>query len=152
MIDAFNDEHFMGLAMKQALEAYESGEVPVGAIIVSESQVIARARNSVELLTDVTAHAEMLAITAAMQHLNSKYLSECTLYVTLEPCPMCAGALRWSQVGRIVYGAEDEKSGFMRFGKDMLHPRTKVEYGIMHDDCANIMTAFFRERRQLKLR
>ena len=147
--DFFTDEYFMKLALKEAVSAAEQGEVPVGAVVVSQNQIIARAHNSVELLSDVTAHAEIIAITAAMQHLGSKYLPECTLYVTLEPCPMCAGALKWSQIGRVVYGAADDKSGFMRFGKDMLHPKTKLEFGIMHEEAASILKQFFAEKREI---
>ena len=139
----------MKQALREAQAAAEAGEVPVGAVIVSQNTILARAHNSVEMLTDVTAHAEIIAITAAMQHLDSKYLPECTLYVTLEPCPMCAGALKWSQIGRIVYGAADDKGGFMKFGKGMLHPKTKLEYGILHEECSAILKQFFAARREL---
>lgn len=148
-METFSDTHFMKQALNEAQIAYEEGEIPVGAVLVSQNQIIAKAHNSVELLTDVTAHAEVIAITAGMQHLASKYLRECTLYVTLEPCPMCAGALKWSQISRVVYGASDEKSGFMRFGKEMLHPKTKLEYGILHDQCADLMKRFFAEKREV---
>jgi tRNA(adenine34) deaminase len=148
-MEPFSDTYFMKLALREAQEAYSKGEVPVGAIVVSQNQIISKGHNSVELLTDVTAHAEIIAITAAMQFLDSKYLTECTLYVTLEPCPMCAGALKWSQLERIVYGAGDDKGGFMKFGKDMLHPKTKLEYGILHDECSSLMKAFFVERREV---
>jgi tRNA(adenine34) deaminase len=150
MQPALGDEHFMRLAFKEAQKAYEQGEVPVGALIVSGDRIIAKGMNSVEMLKDVTAHAEIIAITAAAQHLGSKYLEDCTMYVTLEPCPMCAGALRWSQITRIVYGASDDTAGFMRFGKEMLHPATQLEYGVMHDECAKLMTAFFAEKRKVK--
>lgn len=137
--------------MKQALleaeKAYQLGEIPVGAIVVCKNNIIARAHNQTERLHDVTAHAEILAITAAAEYLGSKYLTDCTLFVTLEPCVMCAGALAWSQIPRIVYGAGDEKRGFMRFGKKLLHPKTKIEYGIEMEKCANLMTSFFQERR-----
>ncbi|MBT8229783.1 MAG: nucleoside deaminase, partial [Bacteroidia bacterium] len=103
--------------------------------------------NQVETLNDITAHAEILAITAASNYLSSKYLDDCTMYVTLEPCPMCAGAIKWSRIQRLVYGASDDKGGFMRFGKSMLHPQSKLEYGIMHDECAGLMKSFFLERR-----
>lgn len=145
----YTDEYFMRIALREAAEAADAGEVPVGAVVVSQNQVISRARNSVELLKDTTAHAEMIAMTSAMQYLNSKYLPECTLFVTLEPCPMCAGALRWSQIGRVVYGAADDKGGFMRFGKEMLHPKTVLEYGILEHDCSTILKEFFATRRQL---
>ncbi len=145
----FSDEYFMKQALQEAQEAYSAGEVPVGALVVSQNQIIAKGRNSVELLRDVTAHAEIIAMTAAMQYLDSKYLPECTLYVTLEPCPMCAGALKWSQIARVVYGAGDDKGGFMKFGKEMLHPKTKLEFGILHDECSALLKQFFAERREL---
>jgi tRNA(adenine34) deaminase len=149
MTDLYTDDYFMREALKQAREAADAGEVPVGAVVVSQNQIIARGHNSVELLRDVTAHAEILAITSAMQALGSKYLPECTLYVTLEPCPMCAGALRWSQIGRIVYGANDDKAGFMRFGKEMLHPKTKLEFGIQIDACSQLLRDFFAGKRKM---
>jgi len=148
-MEAFSDAYFMKHALREAREAYNEGEVPVGAVVVSQNQIIAKGHNSVELLRDVTAHAEIIAITGAMQYLDSKYLPECTLYVTLEPCPMCAGALKWSQIERIVYGAGDDKGGFMKFGKEMLHPKTKLEFGILHDECASLMKQFFAERREV---
>lgn len=146
-MEDFSDEYFMKHAYLEAQEAFNGGEVPVGAVVVSQNQIIAKGRNSVELLRDVTAHAEIIAITAAMQFLDSKYLTECTLYVTLEPCPMCAGALKWSQIERVVYGAGDDKGGFMKFGKEMLHPKTKLEFGILHDECSALLKQFFAERR-----
>lgn len=145
----FTDEYFMNQALREARAAADEGEVPVGAVVVSQGLILARAHNSVELLRDVTAHAEIIAITAAMQHLDSKYLPECTLYVTLEPCPMCAGALKWSQIGRVVYGAADDKAGFMKFGKEMLHPKTKLEYGIMEHECSQILKDFFAAKREI---
>jgi tRNA(adenine34) deaminase len=148
-MEMFTDEYFMKQALREAENASAEGEVPVGAIVVSQGLILARAHNSVELLRDVTAHAEIIAITAAMQHLDSKYLPECTLYVTLEPCPMCAGALKWSQIGRVVYGAADDKGGFMKFGKEMLHPKTKLEYGVMEHECGQILKSFFAARREL---
>lgn len=147
MLTIFSDTHFMEQALKEAQKAYEADEIPVGAVVVCNNQIIARAHNQTELLGDVTAHAEMLALTAAANHLGSKYLDECTLYVTLEPCPMCAGALAWSQLGRLVYGAGDEKRGFMRYGKMLLHPKTKVEFGIKMEECGNLLTHFFRNKR-----
>src|SRR5690606_16164388 len=126
----FGDEFFMKLALEEARKAADSGEVPVGAVIAAGDQLLARCHNSTEMLTDVTAHAEILAITAASQHLGSKYLHDCTIYVTLEPCVMCAGALRWAQIGRVVYAAPDDKGGFMRYGKELLHPRTQLEMGV----------------------
>jgi tRNA(adenine34) deaminase len=147
MISVFNDTYFMKQALLEAQAAFQADEIPVGAVVVCRDRIIARAHNQTELLTDVTAHAEILAITAAANALGSKYLDECTLYVTLEPCPMCAGALAWAQLGRLVYGAEDEKRGFMRFGKEMLHPRTKVEHGILQAECSELMVSFFQGKR-----
>ena len=149
MVEIFSDTYFMQQALREANEAFATDEVPVGAVLVSQNQIIARAHNSVELLSDVTAHAEMIAITSAMQYLGSKYLPECTLYVTIEPCPMCAGALRWSQIGRVVYGASDDKGGFMRFGKQMLHPTTILEFGVMFEECGELMKSFFAEKRRI---
>lgn len=147
MLSIQSDEQFMKKALQEAQQAYRAGEVPVGAVIVSEQQVIARGHNTTERLHDVTAHAEMIALTAAANYLDAKYLPECTLYVTLEPCVMCAGALAWAQIGRVVFGAADEKRGFLRFGKELLHPRTTVEYGILEEDCRQLLQAFFREKR-----
>jgi tRNA(adenine34) deaminase len=147
MFSIFSDEHYMRKALEQAQIAYEMGEIPVGAIVVSDNQIIAKAHNLTEQLTDVTAHAEILAITAAAEYLGAKYLIDCTLYVSLEPCPMCAGALAWAQIGKVVYGAVDEKKGFMRFGKEMLHPKTKVTYGVLEKECAELMTSFFKNKR-----
>ena len=147
MLEVFNDEYFMRQALYQATLAYELGEIPVGAIIVCEQQIIARGHNSSEQLKDVTAHAEVIAITAASNFLDSKYLNDCTLYVTLEPCIMCAGALFWSQIGKVVYGASDPKRGFMRFGKELLHPKTKLAEGVMKGQCAVLLQRFFQERR-----
>ncbi len=148
MLTIHGDDYFMKQALLEADKAAEAGEIPVGAVITCGKQIIARAHNQTQLLMDVTAHAEMLAITSAATFLGNKYLLDCTLYVTLEPCPMCAGALYWSQLSRIVYGASDDNRGFMRYGKEMLHPDTKLEYGIMHEECAGRMTAFFKERRE----
>ncbi len=148
MLSVFSDEYFMKKAIEQARIALEEGEVPVGAVIVSQQQIIAKAHNQTELLTDVTAHAEMLALTAASDYLGSKYLKGCTLYVTLEPCIMCSGALAWAQFDKLVFGAEDQKRGFMRYGKELLHPKTKVSYGILQDQCSELLTAFFQEKRK----
>lgn len=149
MLTVQSDPYFMKQALMEAQKAYDEGEVPVGAVIMCEGRIIARAHNQTEMLTDVTAHAEIIAITAASSHLGSKYLPECTLYVTLEPCVMCAGALAWTQIGRIVYAASDEKRGFMLYGgKDLLHPRTKLEMGIMEEECGKLVTAFFRAKRR----
>ena len=147
MFTVFNDEYFMQQALQEARKAYEEGEVPVGAVVACGNQIIARAYNQTERLNDVTAHAEILAITAASEYLGSKYLTDCTLYVTLEPCVMCAGALAWAQVGKLVYGAPDDKRGYLRFGNDLLHPRTKIAYGILERECSELMTRFFKERR-----
>lgn len=138
----------MKQALKEAYLAKEEGEVPVGAVVVAGKQVIARAHNQTEVLGDVTAHAEMLAITAAANALGSKYLEDCTLYVTLEPCPMCAGALAWARPGRVVYGASDDKRGFMRYGKEFLHNKTVLEYGVMHDACVELLQDFFKAKRE----
>ncbi|MCO6485980.1 MAG: nucleoside deaminase [Saprospiraceae bacterium] len=147
MIRVYDDAYFMEQALAEARLAFERDEVPVGAVITCNDRIIARAHNTTEQLLDVTAHAEILCITAASGHLGSKYLQECTLYVTLEPCVMCAGALHWAQIGRIVYGADDEKRGFMRFGKSLLHPATKVECGILQEECSALLKSFFREKR-----
>jgi tRNA(adenine34) deaminase len=147
MLSINSDKHYMEQAIKQAKVAALKGEVPVGAIIVCDNKIIARAHNQTELLKDVTAHAEIIAITAAANFLGSKYLNECTLYVTLEPCVMCGGALQWAQLGRIVYGAADDKRGFMRFGKKILHPKTKIEYGVMEEECREQLQDFFQKKR-----
>ena len=146
-ISFFDDAHFMRQAIHEARTAALADEVPVGAVIVCEDRIIARGHNQTERLSDVTAHAEILAITSAANHLGSKFLSDCTLYVTLEPCAMCAGALAWAQLGRLVYGAPDERRGFMTFGKRMLHPKTVVEFGVMMDECAQLMKDFFVAKR-----
>jgi len=147
MISVFDDKHFMKQALLEAQKALQADEIPVGAVVVCRNRIIARAHNQTELLNDVTAHAEMLAVTAAANALGSKYLDECTLYVTLEPCVMCAGSLAWAQLDRLVYGASDEKRGFMRFGKTLLHPKTKVEMGIMEEACGKMITQFFKNKR-----
>lgn len=147
MIQVYDDAYFMRQALSEAHKAFELDEVPVGAVIVCEQRIIARAHNTTEQLNDVTAHAEILCITAASENLGSKYLQDCTLYVTLEPCVMCAGALQWAQIGRIVYGADDEKRGFMRYGKSLLHPATKVMFGILQEECSVILKSFFKEKR-----
>ena len=147
MLSIHSDEHFMREAIKEAQKSKDMGEVPIGAVIASQGRIIARSHNQTEMLTDVTAHAEILAITAASTYLQSKYLNDCTLYVTVEPCVMCAGAIRWAQLGKVVYGTADDKGGFMRFGKQLLHPKTKLEYGILEEACRNMMTAFFSELR-----
>ena len=142
-----DDNFYMKQALAEAVEAYKQGEVPIGAVVVCRDRIIAKSHNLTELLHDVTAHAEMQAITSAAEHLGGKYLSDCTLYVTVEPCVMCAGALGWSQISRVVYGATDEKRGYTRFASDALHPRTTVTRGVMADECVELMLRFFRERR-----
>lgn len=142
----FTDEYFMKKALAEAEIAFEKGEIPVGAIIVVDNRVIARSHNLTEMLNDVTAHAEMQAITAAANFIGGKYLKGCTLYVTLEPCQMCAGALYWSQITKIVFGARDEQRGFITLGTQ-LHPKTEVVSGIMADECAQLMKDFFKKRR-----
>jgi len=141
------DQEYMQKALIEAKQAFEEGEVPVGAVIVCRDRVIARAHNLTERLTDVTAHAEMQAITAAANALGGKYLTDCTLYVTVEPCVMCAGALAWAQLSRIVYGASDPKRGFSVFAPNALHPRTEVTKGVLAEECANLMKDFFQRRR-----
>lgn len=147
MIDPFDDEYFMKRALAEAEQAFTEGEIPVGALVVCRKQIISRAHNLTETLNDVTAHAEMQAITAAANLLGGKYLTGCTLYVTLEPCTMCAGALGWSQIDRIVYGASDEKRGFLKFAPGALHPKTVLLGGILQTECADIMKRFFEQKR-----
>jgi len=147
ILTVFTDEFYMQQALHEAMKAFELDEVPVGAVIVCQNQIIARAHNLTERLTDVTAHAEMQAFTAASAWLGSKYLNECTLYVTLEPCVMCAGAAYWTQIGKIVYGAPDEKMGYSKTGQNLLHPKTRVLPGIMEKQCAQILQDFFRNKR-----
>ena len=147
MENPFTDEYFMKKALQEAEMAFEKGEIPVGALIVINNTIIARSHNLTELLHDVTAHAEMQAITAAANYLGGKYLKDCTLYVTLEPCQMCAGALYWSQISKIVYGASDEQRGFVSMGTQ-LHPKTEVVSGILAEEAAELMKRFFAERRK----
>ncbi|KAF2339979.1 nucleoside deaminase [Flavobacterium sp. GN10] len=147
MENPFTDEYFMKKALQEAEEAYSKGEIPVGAVIVVADKVIARSHNLTELLNDVTAHAEMQSITAAANFLGGKYLKDCTLYVTLEPCQMCAGALYWSQISKIVFGARDEQRGFLNMGTK-LHPKTTVVSGVMANEAADLMKRFFLERRK----
>lgn len=141
------DLKFMKMAYDEAVIAESEGEIPVGAVVVCKGTVIARAHNLTETLTDVTAHAEMQAITSAAAYLGGKYLDQCTLYVTLEPCVMCAGAIGWSQLGRLVYGASDEKRGYTRFAPQALHPKTEVASGIMADESAKLVRDFFQKKR-----
>lgn len=141
------DEKFMRMALAEAHEAGAVGEIPIGAVVVCQDKIIARAHNLTETLHDVTAHAEMQAITAAADSLGGKYLKGCTLYVTVEPCVMCAGALGWSQIERVVYGAADEKRGFSRFAPEALHPKTTVVSGVLEEECRQLMQDFFKSRR-----
>jgi tRNA(adenine34) deaminase len=146
-----SDEYFMNEAYKQAEIAFEKNEIPVGAIIVSTNKIIARAHNQTETLTDSTAHAEILALTSAFDYFGAKYLPDCTLYVTLEPCTMCAGALYWSQIGKVVIGASDEKRGYLRLANNqekVLHPRTKLIKGVLVEKCGLIVTQFFKGLRE----
>lgn len=142
-----NDDFFMKMALKEAHVAYDAGEIPVGAVITCNKQLIAKAHNQTEQLNDVTAHAEMIAFTAAAEALGGKYLSECTLYVTLEPCVMCAGAAFWTQISRIVYGADDPKRGYSQYG-DLLHPKTTVINGVLQEQCKNLLLKFFNSKRE----
>lgn len=141
------DEAFMRKALAEAEEAYKAGEIPVGAIVVCRGRIISRAHNLTETLCDVTAHAEMQAITAAANTLGGKYLTDCTLYVTVEPCVMCAGAIGWAQIPRIVYGASDEKRGFQRFAPHAMHPKAEVVSGVLETECSELMKEFFMSRR-----
>ena len=147
MDDKEKDERYMRMALQEARAAVEAGEIPVGAVVVCKDRVVARAHNLTECLGDVTAHAEMQAITSAAASLGGKYLTDCTLYVTLEPCVMCAGAIGWSQLSRVVFGAGDDKRGYRRFAPEALHPKTRVESGILADECAALMKSFFKRRR-----
>jgi tRNA(adenine34) deaminase len=152
------DEHYMKMALREAEKAYDIGEVPVGAVVVWNEKIIARGHNQVELLNDSTAHAEMIALTAAFSELGSKYLPEGTLYVTVEPCLMCCGALHWSKIGRIVYGAADDKNGYRKYVKEnteqgpgpmhVFHPKTQLTFGVLAGECAQLMKDFFKERRK----
>lgn len=148
MIDPFDDAYFMKRALVEAETAYELGEIPVGAVVVVNNTIIARAHNLTERLIDVTAHAEMQAITAAANYLGGKYLHKCTLYVTLEPCQMCAGALYWSQIDRVVYGAADEQRGCKTMGTK-LHPKTTIEGGVLAEEAKQLLKRFFVEKRNL---
>ncbi|RDK88297.1 nucleoside deaminase [Marinirhabdus gelatinilytica] len=148
MIQPFDDTYFMKKALQEAEAAYDKDEIPIGAVVVVKNQIIARAHNLTETLNDVTAHAEMQAITAAANYLGGKYLLDCTLYVTIEPCQMCAGALFWSQISRIVYGARDEQRGCVEMGTK-LHPKTKMEGGVLAEEASTLLKRFFIEKRNL---
>lgn len=143
----FSDDYFMEMALSLAEEAAEEGEIPVGAVVVSRNRIIGKGRNQTEQLNDVTAHAEILALTSAAQYLGSKYLTDCTLYVTLEPCVMCAGALYWAQLGRLVIGAEDPKRGYSRINQSLLHPKTRLETGVLADESKALLEKFFKRLR-----
>lgn len=142
-----NDEKFMREALREAHAAMEDGEIPIGAVVVWRGRIIGRGHNQTEQLHDATAHAEMIAITAATQAMGGKYLADCTLYVTVEPCPMCAGAMAWSQVGSVVYGAPDPRRGFSIFQPSLLHPKTLVSGGVLADECSELMVEFFKGKR-----
>jgi len=147
-LGVFSDEYFMKEALKEAEKARLQNEVPVGAVIVFDNRIISRGHNLTETLNDVTAHAEMQAFTSAADFIGGKYLKDCTLYVTLEPCVMCAGAAFWTQISRVVFGAYDEKRGFSRFSAPILHPATEVVGGVMAEACGNLITEFFKEKRK----
>jgi tRNA(adenine34) deaminase len=148
MITPYNDAYFMKQALQEAQKAAALDEVPVGAVIVANNQIIARSHNFTEHLHDVTAHAEIQAITAASEYLGAKYLTGCTLYVTLEPCVMCAGALYWSQIDKIVFGARDQKRGAGRFQNELYHPKTLVVNGVLEEECAELLVEFFKSKRR----
>ncbi len=141
------DERYMREALREARIAAEEDEVPIGAVVVCRSRIIGRGHNMTERLNDPTAHAEMIAITAATEAMGGKYLNDCTIYVTVEPCPMCAGALAWAQMGRIVYGALDPKRGFSLYSPSLLHPKTVTEAGVLADECGSLVSEFFRNKR-----
>ncbi len=143
----FYDEYFMKKAFDEAQIAFDKGEIPVGAIVVCNNKIVAKAHNLVETLNDVTAHAEILAISSAAEYLGGKYLPECTIYITLEPCVMCSGALQWAQIGRVVYGAKDETRGYNKNAPNALHKKTKITSGILEEECSNILKEFFSKKR-----
>jgi len=147
MIDIYTDEYFMKEALKEAQKAYDEDEVPIGAVVVSSNRIIARAHNMTEALNDATAHAEMLAITAAENFLSSKYLNNCSLYVTLEPCVMCAGASYWSRLAKVVYGASDQRYGYKKAGNKLFHPKTEIISGIMEQETGELLRSFFSKKR-----
>lgn len=144
----YNDEYYMGKALEQARKGASEGEIPIGAVIVCQGKIIARGHNLTERLKDTTAHAEMLSITTATNFLGGKYLNDCTIYVTVEPCPMCAAALAWSQIARVVYGASDAKRGYSLFSPSLLHPKTEVTKGVMEKECSEIVSNFFKTLRK----
>ena len=148
MIDVNSDAFFMKEAIKEAQRAFDKGEVPVGVVVVADNKIVARAHNLTQTLNDVTAHAEMQAITSAANAINGKYLTDCKMYITLEPCVMCAGALSWSQIGEIIYGAADEKKGFSLVGCNLLHPKTKIKSSVLEKECAELLNHFFKKLRR----
>jgi len=148
ILDILTDDYFMKAALAEARKAFDNDEIPVGAVIVCKKQIIARAHNMTEKLNDVTAHAEMISFTSASNYLNSKYLTDCTLYVTLEPCIMCAGASFWTQIDRIVFGASDEKRGYSSTSLNITHPKTLVIGGVMEKECSELLKEFFRRKRE----
>lgn len=147
MMTLYSDEFFMNEAYKEALKAYEKEEVPVGCVIVYNNRIIARTHNLTERLNDVTAHAEMQAITSAANTLGGKYLVDCIVYVTLEPCPMCAGALHWAQISELIFAASDTKRGYRTINSEMLHPKTKIRTGVMENECSQLIKLFFQKKR-----
>ena len=149
MTELFSDDYFMNQALREAKQAFDKDEVPIGAVIVYKNKIVARAHNLTETLNDPTAHAEMQALTAAADALGAKYLNECTLYVTVEPCVMCAGATYWAQIGRIVFGTDDNKRGYTGFNSKIIHPQTSVTGGVMRQECAELMTRFFYKLRSV---
>lgn len=146
-LEVFTDEYFMRIALKEAQNAFDEDEVPIGAVIVCNDTIIAKAHNLSERLNDTTAHAEMQAFTSASNYLGAKFLQECTLYVTIEPCVMCAGASYWSRIGRIVYGARDEKKGYSKIDGELLHPKTEIVSGVLEEECGELMTNYFKLKR-----
>jgi tRNA(adenine34) deaminase len=147
MLSVLSDEYYMREALKEAQKAFEADEVPVGAVVVCGNRIIARSHNLTERLNDVTAHAEMQAFTAAANYMGAKFLDECTLYVTVEPCVMCTGASYWTRIGKIIYGAKDEKKGYTRIRGKLLHPKTKVKSGLLDAECSELMTNYFKRKR-----
>lgn len=147
MLSVFSDEHFMKQAYEQAKIAFDKGEIPIGAVVVFDNKIIARSYNQTEILNDFTAHAEMLAFTSASEYFGNKYLDKCTLYVTLEPCVMCAGASFWTRIAKVVYGASDVKRGFETIDKKLLHPKTLITKGIMGKECSDLLNLFFEQKR-----
>lgn len=148
MTSILNDEYYMRQALNEAQLAFDKNEVPIGAVVVCQGRIIARTHNLTETLNDVTAHAEMQAVTAAANVLGGKYLTDCTLYVTLEPCPMCAGGLLWSQISKIVYGAKDLRKGYSLYTPEILHPKTVIIHGVLEEECAALLKEFFKQRRK----